>query len=69
MGLHRIVQTSREAAERDIADSESGNVAPTENGNLAETVEEIAQAEAEFAAHVALYVAFIHSCADPINPY
>jgi hypothetical protein len=57
----------KEAAEREIVDSEDVDMTPAENESTAETAEETAQAEAEFAAHVALYVFFVHSCKDPRN--
>jgi hypothetical protein len=57
----------KEAAEREIADSEDVDMTPAENESTAESAEETAQTEAEFAAHVALYVCFVHSCKDPGN--
>jgi hypothetical protein len=53
---YRVVHALREAADRDIADTESEDIGPAENENTAESAEEIAQAQADFAAHVALYV-------------
>lgn len=49
-----MIQVLREEIEREIADRENGVVILTEDENSAESAEEIAQAEAQFAAHVAL---------------
>lgn len=51
---YRVAQTFREAADRDIAGRENDAIGSAENENFTESAEEIAQAQSEFAAHVAL---------------
>ncbi|PVF99312.1 hypothetical protein CPB86DRAFT_796713 [Serendipita vermifera] len=52
--MYSTVQNLREEIKREIADQESGVSASAESEDSAESAEEIAQAEAQFAAHVAL---------------